>query len=305
MQTTSRIFMVRPASFTVNQETALTNHFQQTGQIPDASQAWALAEFTHYAEQLQQAGIDVHIFDDPTGTETPDSLFPNNWLTLGHQGQAIMYPMEADNRRKERNPALITTLSATFAIHQVIDLSPYEQQGDFFEGTGSMVCDHKNNIAWVCRSSRSSPAVMAAVEEKTGYRAMWFSARDRKGRPIYHTNVMMSIGETYAVVCFDAITDSQEAHQVYRGLRDAGKEIINISFAQMEHFCANTLELHAEDTGRPVFAMSHNAWRAFTRSQRAKLATYARIVSPSLATIEQLGGGGARCMVGEIFSPRR
>mgnify|MGYP001157662970 FL=1 len=305
MQTTSRIFMVRPASFTVNQETAVTNYFQQTAQIPDAAQSLALAEFTRYVDTLQQAGIDVHVFDDPTGTDTPDSLFPNNWLTLGHQGEAILYPMEAPNRRKERNPELIATLSEQFTINQVIDLSAFEQQGEFLEGTGSMVCDHENKIAWICRSSRSSPHVMTSVEEIPGYRAMWFNADDRRQQPIYHTNVMMSIGKKYAVVCFEAIRNRQEAAVLYKGLRQAGKEIIDITLTQTENFCGNIIELHAENNGHPVLAMSKRAWQAFTDSQRHILSDYATIVAPSLDIIEQLGGGGARCMVGEIFSPRR
>ncbi|EHD21715.1 MULTISPECIES: citrulline utilization hydrolase CtlX [Brenneria] len=304
MQTTDTVFMVRPSLFKVNEETALSNYFQKTDYVSDNIQQRALAAFDSYVDELKAVGVNVIVFEDDEANDTPDSIFPNNWITLDSQGRVIIYPMEAENRRRERRKDIIDNLAGRFDVKQFYDISHFEKQNKFLEGTGSLVCDHEKRIAYVCHSSRSSPEVMAELQKITGYQAVWFHAYDQCNQPIYHTNVMMSVGKKYAVVCLDAITDNHEAQQVKASLTASGKTIIAITHEQMKSFCANMLELKSVG-GVPVFAMSTQAWDAFSAEQKALLADYAKIVRAPIGIIETLGGGGARCMIAEIFLDKK
>ncbi|KAA8999373.1 amidinotransferase [Affinibrenneria salicis] len=306
MQTTDTVFMVRPALFARNAETARSNAFQQADVRLDRRRIQTQAQegFDRYAAALTAAGVRVWVFDDRVENETPDSLFPNNWITLHADGRVILYPMEALNRRRERNPALIAQLARHFALKEIIDLSHHELAGHYLEGTGSLVFDHVNRIAYVCRSSRSTPTAMRDLQSRLPYRVIWFDAYDRQGNRIYHTNVMMSVGIKYAVVCLAAIADGRQRLALEAALRDSGKIIMPISLQQVASFCGNILELRGQDN-RPVIALSEQAWSAFDEQQRAMLSDYAAIVRAPIEIIERLGGGGARCMIAEIFCPPR
>lgn len=305
MQTTDTVFMVRPGSFSLNNETASSNAFQHADVRlnPEMLHQQATLAFERYVSALRAANIEVHVFDDRPGNNTPDSLFPNNWVTLQHDGSLTLFPMEAHNRRRERDPAIIAALMQRFRLQPALDLSGWEQRGEYLEGTGSLVCDHQQRIAYVCRSSRSSGHVLQEWQQNTGYKVIDFTAKDAQGRAIYHTNVMMSIGIRYAVVCMDAVVEATERELLIASLRASGKIIIEITHAQMQAFCGNILELRGND-GRPVIAMSEQAWEAFTHTQQQILGGYARIVQAPIAIIEQHGGGGARCMLAEIFAPK-
>lgn len=304
MQTTNRVFMVRPGRFCLNPETASSNAFQHAdASLPPAQlQQQAELAFDRYVSALRVAGIEVLVLHDHPDNNTPDALFPNNWITLQHDGSLTLFPMEAPNRRRERHPAIIAALAQRFHLLPTLDLSGWEQQGEYLEGTGSLVCDHQHRIAWVCRSSRSSARVLQAWQQQSGYRVIEFTAQDAQGRAIYHTNVMMSVGIRYAVVCLEAVVDPETRDRLITSLQASGKTLIAINQAQMQAFCGNILELHDGD-GHPVIAMSEQAWDAFTPEQQQMLSAYARIVRAPIAVIEQHGGGGARCMLAEIFAP--
>ncbi|WP_317203099.1 citrulline utilization hydrolase CtlX [Janthinobacterium sp.] len=304
MQTAQHVLMIRPAHFLSNPQTAASNAFQRGGVDDAAAQRAALSEFDAYVALLRGAGVGVVVVEDTPLPHTPDSIFPNNWVSFQGDGSALLYPMEAPNRRQERRLAVLAAVEREFRIGRVADLAHFEADARFLEGTGSMVLDHDARIAYVCHSTRSHPEAMAAFVAQTGYQPLWFHARDRAGVAIYHTNVMMCIGSTLALVCLEAIGDGEERARVVAALGAAGKEVLAISFAQMEDFAGNMLELRGAG-GRPVFAMSRRAWAALDDHQRGRISACATPVLAPIETIERLGGGGARCMLAEIFLPRR
>lgn len=304
MQTTNHVLMIRPARFASNPETAASNAFQLDDIPPDAAQAAAQREFDTYVQALRHAGVSIVAVEDSPEPHTPDSIFPNNWVSFHRDGRVLLYPMEAPNRRLERRAAVLDEIARQFAVRETVDLGRFEAEGKFLEGTGSMVLDHDNRLAYVCHSSRSHPDAMKAFEAQTGYRAVWFHAVDRCGKPIYHTNVMMCVGRTIAVVCMASIADAAERDMLRKSLHAAGKQILDISLAQMEAFAGNMLELRSAD-GSPVFVMSRRAWASLDPGQRQRIAAYAKPVQAPIDTIERLGGGSARCMVAEIFLPKR
>lgn len=304
MQTTNRVLMVRPAAFMSNPETQASNTFQKClGDIGDV-QTQAQAAFDNYVLALKRADIEVHIINDIAEHGTPDSLFPNNWIAMLEDGTLYTFPMEAANRRRERRQEIIIQLATDFVVNKRIDLSSYEQQGRYLEGTGSLILDHDNKIAYSCRSSRSSHLVGEEFERLSGYPIMWFDAHDRNLQPIYHTNVMLSVGSRFAIVCLEALTSLNERKQLVDHLNSTGKTIINVTFDQMESFTCNVLELK-DKLGKPVYAMSTRAWDAFTTAQKLEISSYARLALGPIDIIEDLGGGGARCMLCEIFLERR
>ena len=304
MQTADHVLMIRPVSFASNQETAASNAFQRSDLAPTAAQAAAQQEFDAYVGMLRKAGVGVVVVEDSPQPHTPDSIFPNNWVSFGADGRVFLFPMEARNRRLERRAAILAEMGKQFHIREVVDLSGFEAQNQFLEGTGSMVLDHEHRLAYVCHASRSHPAAMQAFEEQAGYRAVWFHAVDRTGTPVYHTNVMMCVGRTLAVVCLEAVRDAGERNTLCASLHASGKQVIEISLAQMENFAGNMIELRSQ-RGHPVFAMSQRAWSALTPAQRRTIADHAEPVLAPIDTIERLGGGSARCMVAEIFLPKR
>ncbi|MFC3532335.1 citrulline utilization hydrolase CtlX [Vogesella facilis] len=303
-QTSRNIVMIRPVNFFSNPETSESNRFQKPEQRPDCAQSAARAEFDGYVAALRATGVQVLVIEDQQPGDTPDSIFPNNWLSMHADGRVFLYPMEAPNRRRERRDSTLQRLRQDFHIESVVDLSGFEAQQQFLEGTGSIVFDHPARVAYVCRSSRSHPAVLAALLAQLGYRAELFDAVDRHGAAIYHTNVMMAVGSRLAVVCLASIRDAAQREQLCSSLRQAGKQIIDIDYRQMESFCGNVIEL-ADADGNAVFAMSSRAWHSFSPAQQAQLQANGRVAHAPLDTIENLGGGGARCMVAENFLPEK
>ena len=298
--------MIRPKRFQSNPQTADSNNFQAE---PDASpaeqQKAALPEFEGLATALREAGIDVIVFDDTREPHTPDSVFPNNWVSFHADGTVVLYPMEAENRRSERRPDIIEQLHAElgFQVREVVDLSHHEADGHFLEGTGSMVLDRVNHIAYACLSSRTHLDVLGEFAQRMNYEVVAFEAVDREGVPIYHTNVLMNVGETLAVICSDAITREDQRKAVLESLEATGHEIISLDFGQLEAFAGNMLELRAED-GVNVFAMSQRAWDSLHPEQQARFETNGRVVTAAIDDIEDSAGGSVRCMLAEIHLPR-
>ena len=303
MQTTSHILMIRPVQFAFNQETAVNNAFQVAGN--DAgSQEKALEEFDAMVQLLRQNGVDVTVVDDTLLPHTPDSIFPNNWISFHEDGSIVLYPMFAANRRLERKPTVLAAVADKFTVKQTVDLSSREAEAVFLEGTGSMVLDRDNKIAYACLSPRTDYLVLSEFCEKMGYSAISFDAVDQKGQPIYHTNVMMCIADKYAVVCLEAVPAAHEKEELVSAIQKTGKEIISISLDQMNRFAGNMLQVQ-NDKGEPLLVMSAQAFAALTKEQADKLNSYNKIIQSPLTTIETNGGGSARCMMAEVFLPSK
>src|SRR5450432_1153046 len=254
MQTTSHILMIRPVNFGFNAETAINNAFQVVGNDARAQEK-AKQEFDTFVQVLQQNGVDVTVIDDTPNPYTPDSIFPNNWISFHDDGSIILYPMCAVNRRLERKLSVIDTIAAKFSITKTIDLSHYESEHAFLEGTGSMVLDRQNKIAYACISPRTDYFILTDFCEKMGYAIGLFDAIDQKGEPIYHTNVMMCVADKYVVICMDSIPAQIEKEEVMETIKKSGKEIITISFDQMNHFAGNMLQVN-NDKGELFLVMS-------------------------------------------------
>lgn len=246
---------------------------------------------------LRNTGIQVIVIEDQKTPITPDALFPNNWLMMLPTGQIVTCPMQAPNRRQERRQDILDLISQQFFVKEHIALEHYEKLEQFFEGTGSLIFDHEYKIAYACHASRSNVNVGRDFEQVSGYQIIWFNALDEHNNPIYHTNVMMSIGKNFAIVCLDSV---QEKQLLLDHLKRTNKTIIDVSYAQLKQFTCNVLELQNSQK-QPVYAMSTQAWQAFTSEQKQQLQDYAQIAHTPLTTIETLGGGGARCMIAEIF----
>lgn len=302
MQTTKHILMVRPTNFTSNPDTAGSNTFQHSDLTAEDAQNAAVQEFDAYVALLREAGVDVMVIQDRKSPQTPDSIFPNNWITTHDDGTVILYPMEALNRRLERRRDILECIGERYEIKSLIDFSSYESKEFFLEGTGSMVLDRDNRIAYVCRSSRSHEMVEDAFAKVMQYRTVWFTAVDKRNMPIYHTNVMMHVGSKMAVVCLESILSPYERKAVVQSLERTGKEIVDISLDQVEHFAGNCIELVGHKN-QPVLALSRQAWSSLSDAQQAQVLKYATPVQAPVDTIERLGGGGARCMVAEIHLP--
>ncbi len=306
-QATSRILMIRPVRFGFNAETAESNAFQDiklAAQTKDVAQEDARREFDEMARQLQAVGVDVMVYDDTTEPYTPDSIFPNNWVSLHASGTVVLYPMQAENRRLERRPDIINDLAERFHVAKVVDLTHFEQEGKFLEGTGSMVLDRMNKVAFACLSPRTHPEVLAEFSRQTGYRIVPFRAADADGKAVYHTNVLMCIADTFAVVCLSAITDPDERLMVRQELERLNKRIIDISLEQMASFAGNMLMVLTQK-GQKLLVMSTRAHASLTAKQIDLLDDYATLVHFDLPIIEGNGGGSARCMMAEVHLPLR
>jgi hypothetical protein len=290
--------MIRPVNFSFNAETAVNNAFQLPGAGGDA-QAAALAEFEGFVRLLRDNGVDVTVVDDTSEPFTPDSIFPNNWVSFHDNGTVCLYPMFASNRRQERKPGVLMTIGRKFRVGATLDLSAYEQQGLFLEGTGSMVLDRDAMIAYACLSPRTDHVVLLDFCKKLGYTAEIFAAVDAAGRPIYHTNVMMCVGDAYVVVCLDALPHESERQHLAATIRATGKAIIPITLYQMSHFAGNMLQVHNRD-GEKLLIMSSQAYASLDPAQLQQLGAFSRILHAPLTTIETNGGGSARCMLAEI-----
>jgi hypothetical protein len=293
--------MVRPARFGSNPETADSNRFQRQGGAPADG---ALCEFDALAAQLAQAGVEVVVDDDTPEPAKPDACFPNNWVTFHEDGTVVLYPMMAPSRRAERREAPIAKLrSLGFEVARTIDLSPLESRGEVLEGTGSLVLDRASGTAYACRSPRTTAGALAEFSAALGYRIVAFDALGPDGRPAYHTNVLMAVGEGFAVLCSAAIPDAAQREAVLGELARAGLETIEIDVAEMNGFAGNLLALRAR-SGDPVIAMSDAALAALAPERRRRLECHGALVTAPIPTIERLGGGSVRCMLAEVFLPR-
>lgn len=301
MQTTSHILMIRPVNFGYNAETAVNNAFQVAGMDAEA-QKKALREFDDFVSVLRSNGVDVTVVQDTPEPHTPDSIFPNNWISFHNDGTVIFYPMYAANRRLERKQHVIDTVRSLFEIKSQIDLSSYESKNIFLEGTGSIVLDRDNKIAYACLSPRTDKKVLEDFCKQTGFKPVSFRAVDSKGREIYHTNVMMCVADRYVVICLESIDDKTERENVTTAITGSGKEIIEISFDQMNHFAGNMLQVE-NVSGQKLLVMSSQAFRSLTKQQVDKLSSYNNIIHSPLVTIETNGGGSARCMMAEVHLP--
>ena len=305
-QLASTVMMIRPAGFESNPLTAESNAFMmETSKPPAEQQAEALREFDGLVDVLRDAGIDVIVIDDTSEPHTPDAIFPNNWISTHADGRVVLYPMEAENRRTERRRDVIEHLVANHGrlVTDVIDLSEHEGSGHFLEGTGSMVLDRVNRIVYACVSSRTHLDPLGDFAQRMNYDVVVFDALDDDGLPIYHTNVVMNIGERIAVICDVAIPRAEQREAVLARLHDTGHEIIHLSYAQLHAFAGNMLELRNRDGDR-VVAMSEQAWNALDDRQRELLVENGRIVYSPIKTIETSAGGSVRCMLAEIHLPK-
>jgi hypothetical protein len=299
MQTTPHILMIRPVAFGLNQQTAISNAFQNTDAPQKNVQEKALAEFDAFVDKLRVHNVDVTVIEDTLEPHTPDSIFPNNWISFHKEGSIFLYPMQAENRRLERRDDIIDELSTIFDIREVNDLSATENNGEYLEGTGSMVLDRENKISYACLSIRTQRKVLDIFCKETGYTSFTFHAVDENGMAIYHTNVMMCIGDQFVVICLDTIRDVTERGLIIKRFEDTGKEIIEISLQQMNHFAGNMLQVLSKK-GKSFLVMSGSAHDNLNDSQIAQINKYTEILSSPIPTIEENGGGSARCMMAEI-----
>lgn len=303
MQSTNHILMIRPVDFKFNEQTAGNNKFQIASTETNV-QTEALKEFDAFVDLLRKNNVDVTVVDDTLQPETPDSIFPNNWVSFHEDGSVYLYPMFSENRRLERRKEILDALKENFEVNHISDLSFYEQQHAFLEGTGSMVLDRTNKIAYACLSVRTDEEVLNNFCMLTGYEPVSFQSVDGSNFPIYHTNVMMCIGDLFAVICLDSIKDPEEKLNVTISLKGSGKEIIEISLEQMNKFAGNMLQVSNADN-ESLLVMSEQAYLSLTAEQIAALKQYSRIIYAPLYTIEKNGGGSARCMLAEIHLPSK
>lgn len=304
-QLTSTVMMIRPAGFESNPLTAASNRFQGKSSASPAEQhATALREFDELVAALRDADIDVIVIDDTAEPPTPDAIFPNNWISTHADGRIVLYPMEAENRRTERRADIVERLDVGRLISEVIDLSEHEADGHYLEGTGSMVLDRANHVAYACVSTRTHLDPLGDFAQRLGYDVVAFEAVDSSGVPIYHTNVLMNVGENLAVICDEAIPRDDQREAVLARLRDTGHDIMHLSYAQLDAFAGNMLELRSR-SGEKVVALSQQAWDSLDAEQRATLSASGRIVSAPIDNIEASAGGSVRCMLAEIHLPAK
>lgn len=301
-QSTNSVLMIRPGRFYPNPETAADNAFQRNAdRDSDALTLRARKEFDAAVQTLCDVGINVHVFEDTTEPEKPDAVFPNNWISTHHDGRIVLFPMYSALRRRERRQDIVQELRKHYRVIDVIDYSPFEDERCCLEGTGSLVFDHLNRIAYVSLSNRSNPKVIQRFAEDFSYEPVTFTSIGSNGRAIYHTNVMMCIGTAFAMIGLEMIPNKAERQQVRARLEETGKEIVELSADQIANFAGNAIELHNKD-GEKLLVLSSRADRVLTEDQRKRLRRYARLVPLELPTIE-LGGGSARCMIATIHLP--
>nr|WP_315132413.1 arginine deiminase-related protein [uncultured Flavobacterium sp.] len=308
-QTTNSILMIRPVAFRMNEQTAVNNYYQKVldGLLPSTVNAKAQQEFDAFVAKLRAVGVEVIVVDDVLNPDTPDSIFPNNWISFHENGDVALYPMFAENRRLERREDILDILEEEgFIINNIMDYTSAEEDGFFLEGTGSLVLDRENGKAYCALSPRADEELFIEFCEDFEFTPVIFEAFqtvNKERKLIYHTNVMMCLGETFAVICADAIDDKKERKMVLESLRGDEKEVVLITEAQVNNFAGNMLEVKGTDDRR-YLVMSASAHQSLTKKQIAQLEEHVTILSSSLDTIEACGGGSARCMMAEIFLPR-
>jgi hypothetical protein len=301
MQITDTVLMIRPAAFSYNTETAANNFFQQTTEesIEDL-QAKVLQEFDAVVNTLRSKGIHVMVIDDIPEPPKPDAIFPNNWMTTNPQGLISLFPMYAHNRRTEKRDDIIQQLQQQFVVSDFHDWTEFEAEAMYLEGTGSMVMDHQNKIIYAALSPRTHPGALQKFAATNGYRAMAFTAVDEQGRPLYHTNVMMSVGEGFAVLCPKSIADHMERIAVAQLLEATGHENIYVEPEVMQQFACNLLQLK-NSNGQKFVVLSQNAMKAIPSDKLERLQQYGELIPVDVTTIERVNGGSVRCMLAEIF----
>lgn len=297
---TNKILMVEPDSFYANPQTAIDNFFQQNlkGSSIEDIHAAAKDEFFSFVDQLTKTGIDVTVFRQGDVLQTPDATFPNNWFSTHPGGILILYPMSATNRRLERRTGIIDSLKKEYPT--VIDLTSHENKNHFLEGTGSLVIDHKHRIAYASLSTRTSIVVLVEWSKRMSYELISFTSFDINQNVVYHTNVMMTLADDFAIVCMEAIHDLSEKNKLKTRLNETNHEILEISLDQMHCFCGNCLSLE-NTSGQKFLVMSDEAYAHFTKDQLRLIEKSCSIIHSNLKTIETYGGGGARCMMAELF----
>jgi hypothetical protein len=305
-QTTSHLMMIRPASFQFNIETAASNAFQKSLENLTAEEIKhkAIAEFDAYVNRLRKNGIDVKVIQDTDEPQKPDAIFPNNWISMQADGNVYLYPMCTPNRRLEKRTDIVDTLSAEFKINQVVDLSETEKQHQFLEGTGSIIFDHINKKAYACLSPRTDEAVFKTHCEQLQYEPISFISEDANGYLVYHTNVMLTIGNGFAVICLASIKNADERKKVTDSFADTQHEIIDISFEQMNAFAGNMLQVENAD-GKTFLVMSKTPFDSLEELQIQQIEKYTTILAVEIPTIETIGGGSARCMLAEIYLAKK
>jgi hypothetical protein len=303
-QAPSSVLMVRPSSFGFNPQTADTNAFQQDviGSDLDSFNK-ALREFNTMVDILTAHDIDIIVVEDTAEAHKPDAIFPNNWISFHEDGRIILYPMLAENRRLERTIPVIENIKSKFNVTEVLDFSGYELKHQFLEGTGSVVFDYVNKIAYACRSARTHETVLADLCNKIGFKPILFDAVDENGQPIYHTNVLMCVGTNFAVVCLDAIRKDEDQELLLQMLMNTQHKVVSISYEQMRSFAGNIIEVLTK-AGEPMILISEKAFYSLLPGQLDAISKYAEPIPLSIQTIEQYGGGSVRCMVASIFNKK-
>ena len=303
-QSVGSALLVRPAAFGFNEEAARSNVFARPSEHPEISSR-VLAEFDAVADRLTRAGVDVHVMEDSPDPPKPDAIFPNNWVSFHSDGTVVIYPMAAETRRRERNPEGIRDLLArsSFEVRRIVDLTVHEQHGRSLEGTGSLILDRPRRRAFASISPRTDPAVIRDFDEKLGYSTLVFDAADAAGRPIYHTNVLMSLGTEFAVLCLDALAEDQR-RKLLEEIEARERTLVAVDFRQLNHFACNIIELRGS-RGESVIALSSTALASFRPDQRRVLERFGELADAPIPTIERVGGGSVRCMIADIHLPRR
>lgn len=302
MQTTDTVLMVRPAAFGFNQETAGTNFFQRSIKDTVSLQQLALAEFDAMVEKLRANHIIVHVVEDTPEPIKPDAVFPNNWFNTTAEGIINVFPMQAANRREEKRDDILVGLTKKYVVKDVWDWTEYEADLAYLEGTGSLVIDHSNKIVYACISPRTQLQLVEKFAKANGYKAMTFEALDKNGNAIYHTNVMLCVGESFAVLCPKIIPDDFERIAVAQLLETTGHENIYITEDQMNAFAGNMLNLR-NTKGESIIVMSEHAYAVLEEEKLARLKKHGHVLPIPIPTIEKVGGGSVRCMMAEIFLP--
>ena len=302
LQTTDTIFMVRPVAFGYNPLAAESNAFMKDDTDVSSRKLadQAEGEFDNMVEVLRSQGVNVHVFEDRLEPHTPDSIFPNNWVSFHGNGRVILYPMETLNRRPERRMDIVEALLSKDQEAKVVDLSPFENDGKYLEGTGSMILDRVNQIAYACVSPRTDPELFARFCMELDVEGFLFHSVGREGIPVYHTNVMMALGTTVAIVCLDSIKDPDERQALITRLLETDHEIVEIDMIQMNEFAGNMLEVRNSE-GDAFMVMSQRAHDSLRPEQLAAITTHAKPLPIPIDVIETYGGGSVRCMIAEVY----
>ncbi|MBX3119668.1 MAG: hypothetical protein KF784_11425 [Fimbriimonadaceae bacterium] len=302
-QISDTVLMVRPAAFGYNPETASSNVFQTGAKLdPISVHNQALDEFELFVKALKGVGVRVLVVEDTPTPQKTDAVFPNNWISFHEDGRVVLYPMLSENRRLERENPILSSLGE-YEISSTVNLIPFEEDGKYLEGTGSMVLDRENGIVYACHSPRTSPEVAAKFAEAFDYHLVMFDAVDSTEKSIYHTNVLMALGEAFVVVCLETVRDQVQLKQLQHLFAETGKEIVEINLAQMKRFAGNMLQVR-NDGGERFVVLSARAYGALDPSQIEALERHGKLIPIDIPTIEQCGGGSVRCMMAEVFLPR-